>query len=197
MEKAGSMNDGVSGTRNNLNLTFAGALAVGFLYGLALRALPHLFPAHESHWVMTASFTCLMPFIMGFLTIYIAETRQRGRVWQWILVPWLPLAAALAGTMVTLLEGFICVVMFAPLGMVLASVGGMFGGIASRLWQRHKGVTASCVALLPLLIAPWEAPVLHRFELRAVENVIEIHAPADVVWSNIERVPAIRTDELP
>ena len=30
-----------------------------------------------------------------------------------------------------------------------------------------------------------------------MENVIDIHAPAEVVWRNIERVPAIRKDELP
>jgi hypothetical protein len=50
---------------------------------------------------------------------------------------------------------------------------------------------------LPLLVAPWENRVLYHLELRNVENVIDIHAPADVVWRNIERVPPIRADELP
>ncbi len=190
------MDDATGAGSDGRKLILAG-VAVGSLYGLALRALPHFFPAYEAPFVMTASFTCLMPFAMGFLTVYVAEARQRRRWWIWILLPWLPLAAALAGTVVMLLEGYICVVMFAPVGMVLASAGGLLGGLASRLWQGRRGVTASCVAALPLLFAPWEGYVLHRLDVRTVENVIDIHAPADVVWSNIKRVPAIRADELP
>jgi hypothetical protein len=96
-----------------------------------------------------------------------------------------------------LLEGFICVIMFAPLGMVLSSIGGLLGGWTGRHWRRARAATVSCVALLPLLIAPWENRVLYQLELRNVENVIDIHAPAEVVWRNIKRVPPIRADELP
>ncbi|MGZ7052957.1 MAG: hypothetical protein ACXVJ0_12915 [Candidatus Angelobacter sp.] len=39
--------------------------------------------------------------------------------------------------------------------------------------------------------------MFYGWESRHVENVIDIQAPPDVVWRNIERVPAIRPDELP
>jgi hypothetical protein len=101
--------------------------------------------------------------------------------------------------MLTFLEGAICVVMFLPLGMILATCGGLLGGVAARMIrsQRAKTLTIACVMILPLATAPWENRVFHELELREVENVIDIKAAPEVVWQNIERVRAIRTDELP
>lgn len=171
--------------------------AVGFLYGLAIRLLPRVLPRYYDSFVMTAGFTCFLPFAMGFVTVYLAESKEQQRAWSWVLLPWVPLAMGLAASMLMLLEGFICIIMFAPLGMLLSSTGGLLGGFAGRYFQRARGLTVSCVALLPLLVAPWENRVLYHLELRNVENVIDIHAPGGVVWRNIERVPAIRADELP
>jgi len=50
--------------------------------------------------------------------------------------------------------------------------------------------------ILPLLITPWEQHVLASLEVRTVESVIDIHAPAVAVWKNIERVPRIDRTEL-
>jgi hypothetical protein len=51
--------------------------------------------------------------------------------------------------------------------------------------------------VLPLLATPWEKQVFYEWETRTVENTIDIHATPDVIWHNIERVPAIRREELP
>ncbi len=178
------------------NLLILGAV-IGFLYGLGLRLLANSHPA--GFQVMTIGFTCFMPFAMGCITVYFAEIGQPQRIRTWIWLPWLPLLAALVATMLTLLEGLICVLMFAPLALVLSSLGGVLGGLAARLIRSHraKNLTMACVMALPLVTAPWEQQVFYRLDLREVENVIDIQAPADVVWRNIERVPAIRSDELP
>ena len=55
----------------------------------------------------------------------------------------------------------------------------------------------ACIMVLPFLTGPWEKQVFYGWESRHVENVIDIQAPPEVVWRNIERVPAIRHDELP
>jgi hypothetical protein len=178
------------------NLLIVGAI-MGFLYGLGLRLLANFQPAGFE--VMTIGFTCFMPFAMGCITVYIAEIGQPQRIRTWSWLPWIPLAAALVATILTFMEGLICVIMFTPLAMLLASLGGVLGGMAARLIRSHrtKNLTMACVMVLPLVTALCEKPVFYRLQLREVENVIDIQATPDVVWRNIERVRAIRADELP
>jgi hypothetical protein len=178
------------------NLIMLGA-AIGFFYGVGLRVLANYHPAHSV--VMTAGFICLMPFAMGCIAVYFAEIGEPQRIYKWLLLPWVPLMAALGAMMLTLLEGSICIAMFAPLAMLLASAGGVLGGLAARFIRsnRARRFTMTCVMFLPLLTAPWERHVLYQNQEREVENVIDIAASPEVIWRNIERVRAIRADELP
>lgn len=178
------------------NLVILGAV-IGFLYGFGLRILTNYSPSHLA--VMTMGFTCFMPFAMGCVTVYFAELGAPRRVWTWIWLPWVPLLAALGATMLTLLEGLICVAMFAPLAMILASLGGLLGGVAARLIRsnRARRMTVACVMALPLITAPWEKHVFYRLDEREVENVIDIKASPEVIWRNIASVRAIRPEELP
>src|SRR5262249_54481524 len=144
-------------------------------------------------------FICFMPFALGCVTTYYVEMRRAQRWWVWCLLPWLPLMGALVACMVMLLEGFICLVMFTPIAIVLSTVGGLAGGLAARLvrWRDARTVTVTCIALLPILTAGLEQPVLHRHDARHVANVIDIQASPEIVWRNIERVSTISKDELP
>jgi len=184
--------------RRNSRLLIAGA-GIGLAYGFGLRLLAALPAVRDFTVVMTMGFTLLMPFAMGCVTVYFAEIRQSQRIRVWLMLPWLPLAAALAATMLVQLEGLICIVMYAPLGLVLATLGGTVGGISARFIKRHRArnITVACVAALPFLILPLEKPAFYQLELRQVENSIDIQASPAVIWRNIERVPAIRRDELP
>src|SRR6516162_8418801 len=128
----------------------AGSAGIGLWYGLVIRSAASF---DGGHWlsVMSIGFIVFMPFALGFLAVFFAERKQAQRLWIWFLLPWAPLMAALVGMMLALLEGSICVVMFAPIGLVLSSLGGLFGGLAARfLRARHsKGLTVACVAVLP------------------------------------------------
>jgi hypothetical protein len=163
-----------------------------------MRLLPELHLVN-SGYVMTLSFIGLMPFGVGFVTIFCAESRQPQSYLAWIFLPWTPMLAALLATAIILLEGAICIVFLAPLGLLLASLGGLFGGVAARHIHssRSRNVSLACIMILPMLIGPWEPFALEQRELRSVENVIEIQAPPEVIWRNIERVPAIRKEEIP
>jgi hypothetical protein len=174
-----------------------GGAGIGLTYGLAIRLAARLLGG--DHLVMTIGFIVFMPFALGFLAVFFAEIKQAQRVWVWFLLPWAPLATALIGMILALLEGFICVVMFTPIGLVLSSFGGLGGGVAARFLRarRSKGLTVACVAVLPFLMVPWERQVFHQLELREVENVVDIRASPSLVWQNIERVPPIHKDELP
>lgn len=132
---------------------FISGAVVGALYGFGMRLLAAAHPAGFE--VMTMSFTCLMPFAMGVISVYVAELGKPQPVCVWLLLPWIPVLAALGATMLALLEGLICVVMFAPLALVLSTIGGLAGGVAGRMIvsRRKKHMALACVMVLPLFTA--------------------------------------------
>jgi hypothetical protein len=176
---------------------YAGCAVIGGIYGLSLRVLAAWHG--DVFRVMSIGFIFFMPFALGCLAVYIAEVKRAQRVWTWIWLPWLSVLAALGGTLLALLEGVICIVMFLPIGLLLGSLGGVVGGLAARFVRsrRRQTVTLACILVLPFLTGPWEKHVFYAWEARQVENVIDIQAPPEVVWRNIERVRAIRSGELP
>jgi hypothetical protein len=181
----------------NRYLAASGA-AIGLAYGLALRYGSRLFPHSSLFTVMTLSFMVLLPFAMGFITIFVIERRRPQPVWIWFLLPWLPVATGEAATAAALWEGLICVVMFTPIALGASSLGGAAAGGIVRFVRSRRSREASlvCVMCLPLLLSPFESRFLLHQDLRNVESVIEIAAPPATVWQNIERVPRIRAAEL-
>jgi hypothetical protein len=176
---------------------YIASAVTGGTYGLVLRIMASLHS--DVLRVMSIGFIFFMPFALGCIAVYIAEIKRPQRLWTWMWLPWLSLLAALGGIVITLLEGAICIAMFLPIGMFLASLGGLVGGLAARFVKsrRAQSFTMACIMVLPFLTGPWEKQVFNGWESRRVENVIDIQAPPEVVWRNIERVPAIRSDELP
>ena len=169
-----------------------GAL-VGMTYGLSMRLLARLFPPNELFSVMSISFVLVLPFCMGFLSVFLVERRQEETPWFWLALSVLPVTGALLGTIVTALEGWICVVMFAPIGLICSILGGLAGGVAARY---SKNMSITCIVFLPLLINPWEAKVFLKNETRTVRTSIDIRATPSIVWRNVETVPRISVGEL-
>ncbi|HNC44239.1 MAG TPA: hypothetical protein PLU80_08735, partial [Acidobacteriota bacterium] len=81
---------------------------------------------------------------------------------------------------------------------IFSSIGGAFMGLAFETdgHSHTKGTPLLIVcAVLPLVCSSIE----HQFPLpqsvQAVETQITINAPSEVIWQNIERVPAIQPQE--
>jgi hypothetical protein len=91
---------------------------------------------------------------------------------------------ALLGTLITSLEGVICIVMLLPIGLILASAGGFVGGYAARRVKSRstQSLTAVCILVLPFLSGPFEKQAFYERESRHVENVVDIQAPPEVIW---------------
>lgn len=185
-----------NGSGRNRNLLISGAI-VGFSYGLLIRFGAQL---HLPEWtsVMSLAFLVFLPFAMGFLTIFVVERQRPQPFTIWVLLPWLPVLGASLATILALWEGFICVIMFAPIGLCCASLGGVLAGLVIRIPRSliTKNACLAVVVLMPLLTTSWLRNLLGRRDLRTVENVIVIQAPAATVWKNIERVPRIEHEEL-
>jgi hypothetical protein len=171
----------------NLKLLGYGVV-VGLTYGLGLRLLLHWFPNNRFFSVMSVSFLLLLPFCMGFIAVFLVERERRQSPWFWLAIAVLPVAGGLLGSLLALWEGLICVVMFAPIGLICAILGGLTGGLVARYTRK---VSVTCVAILPLLVNPWEQNLFSRYEIRAVQTQVDIHAPASTVWRSIESVSTI------
>ena len=190
-------NSGTAWSRRNSRLLLVGA-CIGLVYGLVIRSLVQW---NVPRWssAMSISFLVLVPVAMGFVTIFVVERRRPQPVWIWLLLPWVTVLGGAFGTILALWEGFICVIMFTPIGLVCGSLGGLLAGLVIRIPRSiaAKNACLAVVALLPLLTDPWLRELLTRREVRRVENVRVIGASPEVVWKNIERVPHIDPSELP
>ncbi|MCU1306034.1 MAG: hypothetical protein JWN45_729 [Acidobacteriaceae bacterium] len=178
---------------------FLSSIAAGVVYGLLLRV------GTQTHWlkdvvpIMSIGFIFVVPFAIGFLSIFLVERDEPQRTSVWIFMPCIPVLAATAATLLVVWEGLICAVFFIPVGFVLASLGGIVGGLVGRSQHsaRAKNALLMGVLFLPMLTNPWEQKLLATDDIRTVENIVEVHAPKAVVWKNIERVRAISSSELP
>lgn len=122
------------------------------------------------------------PFVVGMTTGYIVNRRvpQTGaRTMAHVLA-----AGALGGLALLMfaLEGFMCIVLVAPLGLAAAALGGTFGR-AIALFGHDGSRPLMSVAVLPVLFA-LEASMPPAISINMIES-IEIAASPDAVWRAI------------
>jgi uncharacterized membrane protein YhaH (DUF805 family) len=125
----------------------------------------------------------LTPFVVGIVAAYTANLQADigGRQTAWtvfiaILVGGLTLVAVAV-------EGVICIVMAAPLGLGMALLGGALGRAMALRARRPAGQPLQCIALLPLMFAIEHAlPASTPFE---TEQTMTVAAPPHVVWKSI------------
>jgi hypothetical protein len=150
-----------AGTRAPLlwQIAWLWPLMAGALVGVLLR-LVFSGEAGDAYSAMTASFTLLVPMLVGAVTVYVAELIRR-RSWGYYFG-----AAAAAnalfvmGTLLILIEGIICAIVAVPLFALLGGIGGLLAGVACRSMLKPRGVLY-CAAALPLLLGAVE----HRIPL--------------------------------
>jgi hypothetical protein len=182
---------------SNVKLLLFGA-AAGTVYGIFVRLSFGSHPINQFVGVMSVTFLFVMPLVCGFLAVYFAEIRQQQSVVVWLLVPWLTVVGGCGAMILFLIEGWICIIMYLPVGLAFSSVGGVIAGLIARnkRSQRVGNVTTACILFLPFVFGPLESSLFNRREIRTVENVIDVQASPAQVWDQIKTVPAIRKGEL-
>jgi hypothetical protein len=133
-----------------------------------------------------------LPFTIGLVSVLIYAGREQRSVASCMLVAILPLLFIGCGLLALAAEGAICLFMAAPIGIVLAMLGGLVGlAIVNR---RNRGLPHPGLALIFLSL-----PLLMGMEKRAdlqpallcVKTAVVIDAAPEVVWSNMIAFPPI------
>ncbi|HEU5403314.1 MAG TPA: hypothetical protein VFU86_18305 [Terriglobales bacterium] len=128
-----------------------------------------------------------LPFTMGFMSAVIYGLRQPRRLSACIGVACLSMCLLGALLLAVAFEGVICLMMAAPIALVLAIFGGALGYLVQR--GRSFGNNAPAYLSMVLLVVPGTQWVEHVVAKPApvfvVRSSIEIEAPPEEVWKQV------------
>jgi hypothetical protein len=144
---------------------------------------------------MSGAFVFGAPLLIGAVTVFVAE-RLAPRSWGYYAASGaLAVLLFVLGTMLIMIEGLICAVLISPLFALLGTIGGLIMGAACRLGQHMINALRSFV-LLPFLLMAFEANTELPTHIYAIERSILIDAPNEVVWRQLQSVPAIKESDV-
>jgi uncharacterized membrane protein YhaH (DUF805 family) len=134
-----------------------------------------------------------LPFCLGFFSVLLYGYHRPRSLSSCLAVA--SFSVALLGLMLLgfAVEGVICLVMAAPIGLMLALMGGSLGYlIQQRHWDRlqTRATFSAMLLLVPFLLGtealkPRQPPILQ------VTTKIEINAPAETVWQFLTSFPTL------
>ncbi|UAY55430.1 SRPBCC family protein [Arachidicoccus terrestris] len=165
-------------------------IGIPTLYAIILRLFFGIEKWSDLFSVMSVSFLCCLPTIVGILTVYFSSEEKVRNISYRIFVPWIPIFIFFIITLLVSLEGWACWLMILPLFLIAASIGGLIGGYF-KLRKRRTKAYISLIVLLPFFMSPIESLIGAIPGTYEADTYIDIHAPADKIWSNITRVGEI------
>lgn len=128
-----------------------------------------------------------IPFFLGLNSVLIYGFHRSRPLGKCILVALLSVGLTSLALFALAVEGFICLIMVAPLAIVIA----VFGGIIGFILQQRQSFPTETLSLfsLVLLIFPsfiiLEETQLQEPPLIAVTTAVVIDAPTETVWKNV------------
>ncbi|MDH5824447.1 SRPBCC domain-containing protein [Luteimonas sp. RD2P54] len=180
--------------RDSLPFRLPWPILAGAGVGLVLRLFFSASPG-QAYSAMAGSFILLTPIVVGAVTVYAAE-RQRRRSWRYyFFAPFLANVLFVVGTLLILIEGWICAILIVPLFATLGGLGGLAMGAICR-WTRWPRHATYSIAVLPLLLGAFEPGTGLPRRLDGVERTVVIAAPPAEVWKQIHHADAIRPEEV-
>lgn len=121
------------------------------------------------------------PFVIGVTTGYIANYQGDVGGGRTALSVMTAIALGSISLVLVALEGMVCIVMAAPLGIAFAWAGGEAG--RAMALRRYRKQMVSCLALIPLVFAVEHVlPTSTTFD---TVQTIEVHAPPAAVWRSV------------
>jgi uncharacterized membrane protein YhaH (DUF805 family) len=159
------------------------AFAVGAVTLLAVVATFFAtFVLRDYGWALFAG----MPFSMGFLAVVIHGANDRRNLGESLSVAMITVVLSGAALLVLAFEGVICILMAAPLALLLALIGASAGHAVQVNRWRHAPPRLYCIPLfaIPLMLGteslrPGPPPLLK------VVTAIEVNATPEQVWRHV------------
>lgn len=173
-----------------LKIVFQGAIVgnVGglalFGFGLALSAYPGM--PHAAGVLALPSFL-LAPFLVGFIAAWYWRRIAFG-IRNCLLYSLLCTCLAFAVAAVVFREGFVCLLILAPLFYIAVLTGALVG----RLWFDRRGGRMNAFIFPMLFIIVLGEPALRGPRVGVVTDRIEIAAPPEKIWPHV-----LAFDEIP
>jgi hypothetical protein len=144
---------------------------------------------------VSVTFLFLVPLGLGILAAALYPPNLRYPWLYWLLAPWVSASLLLGVVLALAWEGAMCIVMAAPVVMVMATLGGVIVGLVVTLAGRRATRPLLPCLVLPLALGPAEHYVPTPSETRTVMTAIDIDADPGTVWRNVVRVPLIQPGE--
>lgn len=173
-------------------------ILLGTLYGVLMRLFIELFNIYNLSSLVSISFMFLVPIAIGYIRIHYelneSKTLTKSKM---ITLAWQPIFVFLLVSIITLLEGSICVAMALPAFMFFSSIGGLLAGFVRKRQVTKANSSLLSIAMLPVLLSPIETNYLHLSKTYEVKNAIVINAPVNQVWQQLATVSRIEPQEIP
>jgi hypothetical protein len=169
-------------------------LLLGVTTGIIMRLIFSNIPGGPFATMMS-SFVLLVPLLVGGVTVFVAETRQRRSWWYYIWMPMLANVLFVAGTMAILIEGLICSILIIPLFAVMGAVGGLIMGAVCRKTNWPDKALYS-FAVLPFLLGGLEQHLPVADLDTTIEHVRVVNAAPAEIWRQIENPNSINANEV-
>lgn len=133
------------------------------------------------------------PFALGLMAAMIHGLPQRRSKKECQSVALTALALAGAAALALAFEGLICIVMAAPIALVLVVLGGMVGYVVqSRPWASETAPTLmmGLLVVMPSLMTA-ESFGGKKPAVREVRTEVLVNAPAERVWGHVVAFPPL------
>ena len=125
-----------------------------------------------------------VPFCVGYLSAFLHARRYPAAAGAQPYLVALLSTFLLGGFLLALAwEGVVCLLMAAPLAILVATLGAACGSHSARIRPSAKPAYIT-VAILPLILLA-EAAAHRAAPLYRVDSEIVIDAPAEIVWKNV------------
>ncbi len=181
------------------------AIVFATFYGFIFRLFFGYFGEYME--VMGISFLCLLPFVIGFLTIILQAQDKEITSFQAFFQPWLSSLVILFISIALGVEGTICWLMIYPFFAVLAGIGGLIANIyrsknkqKKRLknddpyildqndWDKPTQLSMGALLLLPIVCGFLEGDRTTSRQDYTETEALVINAPAEKIWQTLGTV---------
>ncbi|MEP6765524.1 MAG: DUF805 domain-containing protein [Gemmatimonadaceae bacterium] len=131
------------------------------------------------------------PFVMGAATSFLFNRRYPASARESLQVVAMTILCVAGIAMLTAVEGAICLIMAAPLALVLGAMGALLGRKVALYDNRLTRSSMVALMMLPMSAVVDANRPLDKTNIREVRSSIVINASSDVVWNNVIAFPPL------